>query len=103
MKKEIKLQKKLNFPHVLKFYHKFEDLNNVYFVLEYAEKGSVFNHLKKKRTITEEESFYLFIQTCLAVDYLHKEGIIHRDLKVTTIPFPNTILNQCTLFLLQKA
>lgn len=61
MKKEIKLQKKLNFPHILRFYHKFEDSNCVYFVLEYAEKGSVFQHMKKKRSITEEEAFYLFI------------------------------------------
>ena len=82
LKREVKIQKKLDHPHVIKLYHYFEDKENVYLILEYAENGSLFFYLRKKKKLTEEESFIYFFQTCVGIDYLHKKGILHRDLKV---------------------
>lgn len=82
LKREIKIQKKLSHPHIIKLIHYFEDKENVFLVLEYAENGSLFRYLKKKGKFTEYEAFVYFFQTCLGIDYLHKKGIIHRDLKV---------------------
>ena len=36
LKREIKIQRRLAFPHVTKLYHYFEDKENVYLILEYA-------------------------------------------------------------------
>ena len=49
LKREIKIQKKLDHPHILKLFTYFEDKTNVYLVLEYAENGALFTYLKKKK------------------------------------------------------
>ena len=37
---------------------------------------------KRRRAVTEPEARYFVRQIVLAVDYLHKNRIIHRDLKL---------------------
>lgn len=37
---------------------------------------------KRRRAVTEPEARYFVRQVVLAVDYLHKNRIIHRDLKL---------------------
>ena len=83
MKQEIKIHKKLNHPHIIKLYHFFEDKCFIYMIMEYAENGTLFNFIKKRKKLTESETFFLFFQTCLGIDYLHKNDIMHRDLKVS--------------------
>ena len=46
LKREIKIQKKLDHPHICKLYHCFENKENVYLVLEYAEHGSLFHYVR---------------------------------------------------------
>jgi serine/threonine protein kinase len=45
LKREIKIQKKACFPNICKLYHYFEDKDQVYLILDYAENGSLFNYL----------------------------------------------------------
>lgn len=80
--REIKIHKKLEHPHIIKLRHAFEDKQNIYLVLDYAEHGSLFQYIRKKKKLTEKEIFVFFFQTCIGIDYLHKKGILHRDLKV---------------------
>ena len=61
MKREIKIQKKLDHPHIVKLYHAFEDSENVYLILEYAPNGNLFFYLKRKKKLDERESFVYFI------------------------------------------
>ena len=83
LKREVKIQKKLDHPHICKLHHCFEDKDNVYLVLEYAENGSLFHYLQRRdQPLCESEAFIFFFSTCLGIDFLHKKNIIHRDLKV---------------------
>ena len=84
LKNEIKIQKRLTHPHIIRLYEYFQDEQNIYLVMEYAENGSLFFYIRKKmklNKLTERESFVFFFQTCIGIDYLHKNSIIHRDLK----------------------
>ena len=85
LKNEIKIQKKLYHPHIIHLHHFFEDFDNIYLVLDYAENGNLCALLKRKKRLSEKEAFVYFIQSCLGVDFLHKKHIIHRDLKPENI------------------
>lgn len=67
LKREIKIQRRLQHVHICKLYHYFEDKENVYLILEYAgihivisESGSLFNYIKKRTKLPENESFVYF-------------------------------------------
>ena len=60
LKREIKIQKKLSHPHICRLHHYFEDKENVYLVLEYAENGNLFHFLRKKHKFSENEAFVYF-------------------------------------------
>lgn len=87
LKNEIKIQKRLHHPHIIQLFDFFEDHENIYLVLEYAENGNLRSFLKRKKRLSEKEAFIYFIQACLGVDFLHKKNIIHRDLKVFSPTF----------------
>lgn len=59
--------------------------NFVYVILDVAENGNLYHYHQRKKQLTEAEIFRFFYQTCLAVDYLHKNNIMHRDIKPENI------------------
>ena len=79
--REISIHKNMHHPNIIRLYHSFETNENVYIIQEYAP-NSLANHIKKNKAIGEEKAFPIFFQVCLAVDFLHKCKIIHRDIKV---------------------
>jgi len=81
IKSEIKIQRRMDHPHILKLKYFFEDDENVYMVLPYCQNGNLFRLIKSKEEISENLAFIYFFQTCLAVEYLHNNKVIHRDLK----------------------
>ena len=46
------------------------------------EGGELFERIKKFNGLPEENAKFIFYQVALAVNYLHENGITHRDLKV---------------------
>merc|ERR1712048_1283535 len=56
-------------------------MGNLYIVMEYAENGNLYKQMSKQGTFHEKDAFNIFSQTCLGIEFLHKQNIIHRDLK----------------------
>jgi len=76
LEKELNIHLNMNHDHITKLYNYFEDEENICLVLQYAENGSMFTDLRRKKKFTKDEAFTYFLQTCLGVDYLHKKKII---------------------------
>jgi predicted Ser/Thr protein kinase len=65
--------------------HDFGEENNItYLVMRYLEGGSLKNVMKQGR-LGIEDIDKLFSQTCSALDYAHRQGVIHRDVKPANI------------------
>jgi aurora kinase, other len=80
-KSEITNHIKLNHTNILKLYGHFKDKTSLYLVLEYINNTQlVMSGPIKESTL----SLYIF-QLAKALEYCHKQKIIHRDVKIDNI------------------
>lgn len=82
MTQEINIHRSVGHRHIVQFVSFFEDSDNVYILLELCRRRSLMELHKRRRTVTEPEARFFVRQVVLACDYLHKNRIIHRDLKL---------------------
>src|ERR1700712_1650483 len=62
----------------------FTDIHS-YLVLEFIDNGELFEHIKTRGCLAEEEAVKFFRQLLSAVGYCHSFNICHRDLKPENI------------------
>lgn len=82
LKSEIKIHKSLFHKHIVKFEHVFEDNDHVFILLELCKNKTLSDVMKKRKIINEFEARYYLSQILKAVNFMHKNKIIHRDLKL---------------------
>ena len=75
--------------NIIKLFGSFEDTLANYLILEYAEGGNlwsrVYENKSARRRRDRDEVRKIFRQACLGLDYLHKNDIMHGDLKLENI------------------
>ena len=81
VKREIEILKKTNHLNVIKAKKIFNDSENIYILMEYCEKGELFEHIVDEVCLEGKEAAYYFYQLINGLESLHKNGIVHRDLK----------------------
>ncbi|XP_031229557.1 LOW QUALITY PROTEIN: sperm motility kinase X-like [Mastomys coucha] len=82
---EIEIMKSLYHRHIIQLLQVFETKHKTYLVMEYASRGSLLRYIKKCGHLGEEEASTIFTELSLAVNYIHSQNIVHRDIKAENI------------------
>ena len=81
LEREFDMLSKFNHPNVILVTEIFESADSYYSVMEYCEKGELFNYIVDKKRLSENESSFFYYQIIQGLEYIHSLGIVHRDLK----------------------
>ena len=71
----------MNSPFLVKLHHAFQSESRIYFVIDYLNGGDIFFHLKNDLSFDEDRVRFYLSEIIIALDCLHENGIIYRDLK----------------------
>ena len=84
---EIDLLKNLNHVNIVKYHGFMQKSSRLYIILEYAARGSLKNLISRRleRCLGEEETKTYIKQTLNGLNYLHEQGVIHRDIKAANL------------------
>lgn len=89
---EIKIHRTMKHANICEYKHFFEDKTNCYILLELCHNQSMNEMIKRRKSLTEEETRYFMMQIIDAVSFMHEANVIHRDLKLGNL-FLNKHLN----------
>lgn len=81
IEREIIIMKLISHPNIMSLHDVWENKGELYLILEYVEKGELFNYLVKKIKLNEDEAVHYFKQIIAGLNYCHSFNICHRDLK----------------------
>ena len=75
--------------YIVEYIESFEENNKFYIIMEYCDKGDLFNYIEEKKKtkqfLQENEILQFFTQIAIGIGYIHKNNILHRDLKSLNI------------------
>lgn len=84
-KMERNILAELEHPFIVKLFYAFQTEGKLYLILEFLKGGDLFTRLSKEVMFTEEDVKFYLAELALALNHLHKQGIIYRDLKPENI------------------
>nr|XP_043614659.1 CBL-interacting protein kinase 2-like [Erigeron canadensis]XP_043614660.1 CBL-interacting protein kinase 2-like [Erigeron canadensis] len=79
-KREISVMGMVKHPNIVQLYEVLATKTKIYFAMEYAKGGELFDKVSKGR-LKEDVARKYFQQLIGAVDFCHTRGVYHRDLK----------------------
>lgn len=85
IREEAKIIKALNHENIVKFFENYDDYKKVYYVFELVEGGDLLEHVLSKGRLAEAEARRIFKQLIRVMGYLHRNNILHRDMKPENI------------------
>jgi Tol biopolymer transport system component/tRNA A-37 threonylcarbamoyl transferase component Bud32 len=78
---EIKTVASLNHPHILPVYDSGEADGFLYYVMPYVEGDSLRDRLDREGQLPVDESVRIAVEVAGGLDYAHRKGVVHRDIK----------------------
>jgi serum/glucocorticoid-regulated kinase 2 len=71
----------LNHPFLVSLKYAFQTDEKIYFVMEFMKGGELFQHLRRNKSFSEEQTKFVAACIVLALGHLHNHNFIYRDLK----------------------
>lgn len=83
-KKVFLIANRARHPFLINLHCCFQTANRIYFVMEYVSGGDLMWHVQKS-TFSQRRAKFYAAEVLLALEYLHDNGIVYRDLKLDNI------------------
>ena len=87
--KENEIITKFHHINIVNVFELIEDKENFYIVMEYCQKGELFDYIVANKRLSEDEASIFFYQLINGVNYIHSKEIAHRDLKPENLLLTN--------------
>ena len=81
IKKEISIMKMVKHKYIVGMIEVLASKTKIFIVLDLVTGGELFDKIVSVGKLTEEQAFFWFEQLVEGVEYCHKLGVCHRDLK----------------------
>ncbi|KAI9171667.1 Serine/threonine-protein kinase KIN4 [Paramyrothecium foliicola] len=85
IRREVTILRGLQHPNIVRLIDMVETERYIGIILEYASGGELFDYILNHRYLKDQSARRLFSQLISGVGYLHKKGIVHRDLKLENL------------------
>lgn len=83
--KEARNIARLNHPNIVRIIDVFEENGTAYYVMEYAENGSLADKVKHEGYLSEPVATRYILQVADALEYIHQQKMNHLDVKPANI------------------
>jgi eukaryotic-like serine/threonine-protein kinase len=83
--REIDIAAALQHPHIIPLFDSGQIGDLLYYVMAYAEGGSLRGRLRREKQLPLEEVLELTRQVASALSFAHSRGVVHRDIKPENI------------------
>jgi len=84
-KSEREILCEIRHPYIVRLRFAFQNDEKLYLVTDYYNGGTLFYHLRKSRAFSEERARFYAAELLLALNHLHSQSIIYRDLKLENV------------------
>jgi serine/threonine protein kinase len=81
IKSETKILQEISHPFFVELKTFFQDEKYVYMLFEYVSGGEMFSRLRKEGRFANDVALFYISEILLAIQYLHRQEIVYRDLK----------------------
>ena len=78
---ELALLSNLSHPFMVRLHWAFQSSQRLYLVMDFCPGGELFFHLHNLGRLAEDLARFYFAEVLLALEYLHANSVIYRDLK----------------------
>jgi serine/threonine protein kinase len=87
---EINLLKELSHPNIVRYLGHYQSESKLSIVMEYVENGSLAGMVKEHGIFPESLAAVYILQVLEGLIYLHRQGVVHRDIKAANILLSTT-------------
>ncbi|HYC56904.1 MAG TPA: protein kinase [Candidatus Binatia bacterium] len=87
--KEAQSCAKLNHRNIVTIYEMGEEAGRLFIVMELLDGNELRHIINQRKSLSIEEKVSIMVQVCDGLNYAHKKGIVHRDIKPGNIFLQN--------------